>query len=75
VIDRQLASVFKLASGSTVAVGSDKQLVQYVTRLPGQDFEVTITLPEHGRRTIDLPTDAETVSATEHPELAAKVGV
>jgi hypothetical protein len=75
VINGRLASVFNLAGGSTVAVGTDKQLLQYVTRLPGQDFEVTITLPAHARRTIDLPTDAETVSATAHPGLAAKVGV
>jgi hypothetical protein len=74
-INGRLASVYNLAGGSTVAVGSDKRLLQYVTRLPGQDFEVTITVPAHGRRTITMPTDAETVSATEHPELAAKVGV
>jgi hypothetical protein len=75
VIDGKLASMFSLAGGSTVAVSTDKQLVQYVTRLPGQDFSVTITLPAHGPRTIDLPTDAETITAAEHPEVLQKLGV
>jgi hypothetical protein len=75
VIDGKLASVYSLAGGSTVAVSSDKRLVQYVTTLPGQDFPVTITLPAHGRRTIDLPSDAETITRAEHPEVLEKLGV
>jgi hypothetical protein len=75
VIDGKVASVYALAGGSKVAVSTDKQLMQYVTTLPGQDFAVTITLPAHGRRTIDLPTDAETVSQAEHPEVLQKLGI
>jgi hypothetical protein len=75
VIDGQLASVYALAGGSTVAVNTDKQLVQFVTRLPDQDFSVTITLPAHGRRSIDLPTNAETITAAEHPEVLEKLGI
>jgi hypothetical protein len=74
-IDGRLASDYTLASGAKVAVSSDKLLLQYVTTLPDQDFEVTITLPAHGRRTVDLPADADTVNAADHPDIAAKVGV
>jgi hypothetical protein len=75
VIGGKVAAVYELAGGSTVAVSTDKQLVQYVTTLPGQDFKVTITLPAHGRRTIDLPTDAQTVSQADHPEVLQKLGI
>jgi hypothetical protein len=75
VINGKPASVYSLAGGSTVAVSTDKQLLQYVTTLPGQDFAITITLPAHGRRTIDLPTDGETISQAEHPEVLQKLGV
>jgi hypothetical protein len=75
VIGGKVASVYRLAGGSTVAVSTDKQLMQYVTTLPGQDFKITITLPAHGRRTIDLPSDAQTVSQAEHPEVLEKLGI
>jgi hypothetical protein len=74
-IDGRLASDYTLNGGAKVAVSSDKLLLQYVTRLPDQDFAVTITLPQHGRRTIDLPADTATVNAADHPEVAAAVGV
>ena len=74
-IDGKLANDYHLAGGATVSVASDKLMRQYATTLPDQDFEVTITLPAHGRRSVDLPPDAQTVSATEHPDVAAKVGV
>jgi hypothetical protein len=74
-INGRLASDYTLAGGAKVAVASDKRLLQYVTRLPGQDFEVTITLPQHGKRSIELPLDAQTVNAADHPDIAAKVGV
>jgi hypothetical protein len=74
-IDGRLASDYTLASGAKVAVSSDKTLLQYVTTLPGQNFEVTITLPAHGRRTVALPAATDTVSATDHPDVAAKLGV
>jgi hypothetical protein len=74
-IDGRLASAYTLSSGARVAVASDKLLLQYVTRLPNQDFDITITLPEHGRRTVDLPADTDTVNAADHPDIATAVGV
>jgi hypothetical protein len=75
-IDGQLAAVYSLSGGKTVAVStSDKLLLQYVTPLPDQDFDVTITLSDHGDRTIDLPTADQTVNAADQPEIAAQVGV
>ncbi|MGY1602012.1 hypothetical protein [Geodermatophilus sp. SYSU D00815] len=75
-IDGHLVSLFGLSGGQTVAVSaSDDLLLQYVTPLPDQDFEVTITLSEHGDREIDLPAAEEAVDAAEHPEVAAEVGV
>lgn len=75
-INGQLASLFSTGSGTTIAVSAKSHLLlQYVTRLPDQTFDVTITLSKHGQRQIDLPTDAETVNATDHPEIAAAVGV
>lgn len=74
-IDGHLANDYRLAGGATVSVPSDKLMLQYVTRPAGQDFDITITLPAHGRRTVDLPSDGQTVSATAHPDIAAAVGV
>lgn len=75
-IDGQLASVYALSGGKTVAVSaSDKQLLQYVTPLPQQDFEVTITLSKHGARTIDLPPADQTVNAADQPQIASELGV
>jgi hypothetical protein len=53
----------------------DKLLLQYVTPLPDQDFQVTITLSDHGERSIQLPTPDQTVNAADQPEIAAQVGV
>jgi hypothetical protein len=75
-INGHLASVYRSGTGSTIAVAaSSKLLVQYVTQLPQQNFDVTITLSNHGKRQIDLPTDAETVNAADHPDVAQAVGV
>jgi hypothetical protein len=75
-IDGHLASVYHLSGGQSVAVAaSDKQLLQYVTPLPGQSFQVTITLSDHSGQQIDLPADTDTVNATAHPEIAAQLGV
>jgi hypothetical protein len=75
-INGDLASVFRLRGGQTVAVSaSDKLLLQYVTPLPDQSFEVTITLPDHGAQQIELPADTDTLNATDHPEIAAQLGV
>ena len=75
-IDGRLASVYSLSGGKTVAVSTkDELLLQYVTPLPDQDFEVTITLSDHGDRQIDLPPADQTVDAADQPEIAAQVGV
>jgi hypothetical protein len=74
-VDGHLANDYALAGGATVSVPSDKLMLQYVTRPTGQDFDITVTLPAHGRRTIDLPTAAQTVDATAHPDVAEAVGV
>ncbi len=76
LVNGQLATVFGFESGKSVAVADiSKLLVQYVTRLPDQDFDVTITLSNHGKRQIDVPTADQTVDATQHPDIAAKLGV
>lgn len=75
-VDGELASLFRTGTGATIAVGADSRLLlQYATRLPGQDFDVTITLADHGEREIELPTAEETLDAAEHPEVAAALGV
>ncbi len=75
-IDGRLASLFRLRGGQTVAVdASEETLLQYVTTLRDQDFEVTITLADHGERTIEVPAEDQTVLAEDYPEVAAAVGV
>ena len=75
-VNGELASVFRTGAGATVTVGAESELLlQYVTRLPDQEFDVTVTLADHGVREIELPADEETVDAAAHPEVAAAVGV
>jgi hypothetical protein len=75
-IDRRLATVYAGRTGWTVAVDDTTGLLlQYVTPLPGQDAEVTVTLSDHGPRTIALPEDGQTVDAAAHPEVAAAAGI
>lgn len=75
-VNGQLAAVYQLKGGSTVAISpKTKQLVQYQTTLPGQDWAVTISLSDHGKRQIDLPSDAQTLDAKAHPGVAAAVGI
>jgi hypothetical protein len=75
-IDGKLSSVYRLKGGQTVAVSaSDKSLLQYTTPLHGQDFEVTITLADHGPRSIELPGQDETVNAADYPQVAEELGV
>jgi hypothetical protein len=75
-VNGTLASLFRSGTGTTIAVAADTgSLLQYVTRLPDQSFDVTITLTDHGTREIGLPSDAETVTAADHPDIAAAVGV
>ena len=73
-VNGQLASVFRSGTGAQIAVAADSELlVQYVTRL--QDFDVTITLSDHGEREITLPADTDTVDTAAHPEIAAALGL
>ncbi|MGY1787144.1 hypothetical protein [Geodermatophilus sp. SYSU D00698] len=75
-VDRRLATVYAADAGWTVTVDDGTGLLlQYVTPLPGQDTEVTVTLSDHGPRTIALPEDGQTVDAAAHPEVAAAVGI
>jgi len=75
-VDGRPASVYALSGGKTVAVGvSDRLLLEYVKPLPDQDFQVTITLADHGPRQIQLPGDEETVDAAQHPQIAQQLGV
>ena len=73
-VNGELASVFRSGTGAEISVAADSGLlVQYVTEL--QDFEVTITLADHGSRDITLPADTDTVDTTQHPEIAAALGI
>ena len=75
-VDGEPASVFRTGTGATNTVSAEERLLrQYVTRLPGQEFDVTITLTDHGEREIELPAEEETLDATAHPDIAAAVGV
>jgi hypothetical protein len=73
-VNGQLASVFRSGTGAEIAVSAEDQLlVQYVTTL--QDFDVTITLSDHGEREITLPADTDTVDLAAHPEIASALGL
>jgi hypothetical protein len=73
-VNGQLASVFRSGTGAQIAVSAEDQLlVQYVTKL--QDFDVTITLSDHGDREITLPADTDTVDLAAHPEIAGALGL
>jgi hypothetical protein len=79
-IDGRPTELFGLPGGRAVAVSSTEDvLVQFATPLPaGQgddDLEVTTTLAEHGRRSLDLPDADRTAAVADHPELAAALGL
>jgi hypothetical protein len=79
-IDGRPTELFGLPGNRTVAVSStDDVLVQFATPLPAgsgaDDVEVTTTLAEHGRRSLDLPAEEQTAPLAEHPELAAALGL
>jgi hypothetical protein len=74
-IDSRLTSLFGLRQGRTVAVAAaDDLLTQFVTRLPDGDFDVTVTLSDHGPRRLDVPAEEETVEAADYPGIAAGLG-
>jgi len=75
-IDSRLTSLFALKEGRSVAVAaSDDLLTQFATPLAGGAVDVTITLSDHGPRTLPAPDQAQTVEATDHPEIAASYGM
>jgi hypothetical protein len=75
-IDGRLTSLFRLHDRRTIAVGAaDDLLVQYATPLADGTVEVTVTLSDHGPRTVAVPTEEETALAADHPEIAAALGV
>jgi hypothetical protein len=75
-VDGDLTAVYASESGWSVAVDSSSDLlVQFLTRLPGQDHDVTVTLSDHGPREIALPVAEETVDGAAHPEISATVGL
>ena len=75
-IDSRLTSLFGLKDGRTVAVAaSDDLLTQFVTPLAGGAVDVTVTLSDHGSRTLPGPAEGETAEADEHQEIAAAFGI
>jgi len=75
-IDGRLAVSYRTGTGAEIAVAAeDELLLQYVTRLPDQDFAVTITLADHGPRDVQLPPAPETATAADFPQIAAELGV
>ncbi len=79
-IDGRPTELFGLPGGRAVAVSSTQDvLVQFATPLPAgsgnDDVEVTATLAEHGRRSLDLPDEERTAPLADHPELVAALGL
>jgi hypothetical protein len=75
-IDSRLTSLFGLKDGRTVAVAAtDDLLTQFVTPLAGGEVEVTVTLSDHGSRTLSGPAQEATAEAADHPEIAAAFGI
>jgi hypothetical protein len=71
-IDSRLSTLFTGPDGPTVAVdAADDLLLQFATALPGQSFEVTVTLAGHGRQTVELPASGDTA---DRPDLADALG-
>lgn len=75
-VDGRPTQLYRLREGRTVAVASgDGTLVQYRATLPQGDLDLTVTLGEHGPREVTLPSDEETVAASDHPDVAAAFGI
>jgi hypothetical protein len=79
-IDGRPTELFGMPGGRAVAVSSTEDvLVQFATPLPvgsgDDDLEVTTTLADHGRRSMDLPDGERTAAVADHPELAAALGL
>jgi hypothetical protein len=85
-IDSRLASVYRSEAGWSVAVDDTSDLLlQFEAPLPGQGAgspedaaavgTVTVTLADHGPRTITLPAEDQSLDAGAHPEVATALGV
>ena len=78
-IDSRLASVYASEAGWSVAVDDTSDLLlQFESPLPGTGAAVgtvTVTLADHGPRTIALPEEGQTLDAPAHPEVAAALGI
>jgi hypothetical protein len=75
-IDSRLASLYGLREDRTVAVAAaDDLLLQFVTPLHDGAFDATVTLADHGRRSVELPAEGETAPAADHPAIAEALGV
>jgi hypothetical protein len=75
-IDSELTSLYALKDGRTVAIGaSDGLLTQFVTPMPTDTYEVTVTLSDHGPRRLAVPAEDETADVADHTDLAAAFGV
>jgi hypothetical protein len=84
-IDSRLASVYGSEAGWSVAVDDTSDLLlQFEAGLPGREDgdaadsavgTVTVTLADHGPRTIALPAEDQSLDATAHPEIATALGV
>ena len=79
-IDGRPTELFGMPGGRAVAVSSTEDvLVQFSTPLPAgpgdDDLEVTTTLADHGRRSMDLPDEDRTAAVADHPELTAALGL
>ena len=75
-IDSRLSSLYTDPAGRTVAVdAADDLLLQFEAPLPGESFDVTVTLAGHGRRSPALPDEATGAAASDHPELAGRLGL
>jgi hypothetical protein len=75
-IDSRLTSLYGLRDGRKVAVAASGDLLtQFVSPLGEGAFDLTVTLSDHGRRTVELPAGAETADAADHPDIAKAFGV
>jgi hypothetical protein len=75
-VDGELTAVYAADSGWSVAVDSSSDLlVQFQAPLPDQGYDVTVTLSDHGPRSIALPAEEAAVDGAAHPEVAATVGL
>lgn len=75
-IDSRLTSLYGLHDDRVVAVAAAGDvLAQFETPLADGDLDMTVTLSEHGRRVVDVPAEAETAEAADHPDIAARYGI